>query len=194
MTHAAKSPSIHLTRRSFLAGAAAPLLAAAFPAAAAPGLQLDGLYSEPWLFKTSLDLGKDFAESTKSKKNFAIVWEMRGCPWCKRLHMETFSRDDVARYLQDNFNLVQLNLRGARQITDFDGRTLTEEDVSLKHDVNSTPTFQFFKPSDARVGQELGRTGFLKADDLLKLLRYIREKGYEHSKYEEWVQQHKDPS
>ncbi len=192
MTQTARRSSIHLTRRSFLAGAAAaPLLAGA---ATAAELQLDGLYSEPWLFSTSRDLSKDFTEAAKSKKNFVIVWEMRGCGWCKRLHLETFASDNVARYLQDNFAAVQLNLRGKQLVTDFDGEKLSEEDLSLKRNVNSTPTFQFFKPSDARIGQELGRAGFLPAGDLLKLLRYIREKGYEHGKYEEWVRQQKDPS
>lgn len=195
MTQTRKNPAIRLTRRSFMAGAAAPLVAAVFPAAAAPGLQLNGLYSEPWLGSTSGDLSTDVAEAAKTKKNFAIVWEMRGCPWCKLLHMETFARDDVAAYLQANYSLVQLNLHGSRQIADFDGEKLSEEDLSLKHGINSTPTFQFFRPSDARAASlELGRANFLKPDDLLKLLHFIREKGYEHGTFEEWARQHKNPA
>jgi thioredoxin-related protein len=154
---------------------------------ATPSLDLEGLYREPWLPKTSGSLDTDFAAAAKSGKNFAILWEMRGCPWCKLLHMETFARADIAAYLQENFSLVQLNLRGKQKIAGFGGEKLSQEDLSYKLDVNSTPTFQFFKPSDAAAGQELGRAGYVKPDEFLLLLRFIREKGYEKGSYEEWV-------
>jgi thioredoxin-related protein len=192
MTHAGRKSPALLSRRTFVAGAAS-LLTAMPPAYASPALDLDGLYSEPWLAKTSGSLRADFAEAARSGKNFALVWEMRGCPWCKLLHMENFAREDIASYLRANFNLLQLNLRGKRELTDFSGEKLTEEELSYKLEVNSTPTFQFFKPSDAAAGQELGRTGYLKPDELLSLLRFIREKGYEKGSYEDWAKSHKNP-
>jgi thioredoxin-related protein len=176
-----------------MAGAAA--LLTGLPAAyASPKLDLDGLYNEPWLAKTSGSLRTDFVEASKLGKNFVLLWEMRGCPWCKLLHTESFAREDIGGYLQANFNLVQLNLRGKHELTDFDGQKLTEEDLSYKLDINSTPTFQFFKPSDAAAVLELGRTGYLKPGEFLNLLRFIREKGYEKGTYEDWVKSRKDPA
>ncbi len=192
MTHERKSPSLHLSRRSLLTAAGASLVAIPLPGNAAPQLQLDGLYGEPWLIKTSGVLSTDFADATKSMKNFAILWEMRGCPWCKRLHLENFAREDIRGYLQANFNLLRLNLRGTQQLTGFDGEKLPEEELSYKYGVNSTPTFQFFKPADAARGQELGRAGYLNPETMLTLLRFIHEKGYEKGSYEEWVQGHKN--
>ena len=119
---------------------------------------------------------------------------MRGCAWCKLLHMENFAREDIASYLPANFSLLQLNLRGKRELTDFDGEKLTEEDLSYKLGVNSTPTFQFFRPTDAAAGQELGRAGYLKPEEFLSLLRFIREKGYEKGSYEDWARSHKNPA
>jgi thioredoxin-related protein len=194
MTQVRKKSPLRLSRRSFVTAAGASLLTGLPAAHAAPQLQLDGLYGEPWLQKTSGNLGDDFAAATKAKKNFAILWEMRGCPWCKRLHLEDFSRDDLAGYLQENFSMLQLNLRGTSQIVDFDGDKLSEEDLSYKLGVNSTPTFQFFRPSDASKGQELGRAGFLNPGDLLMLVHFIREKGYEKGSFEEWARSHKNPA
>jgi thioredoxin-related protein len=194
MTQKHKPPSLHLSRRSLIAGAGASLVAVPLAINAAPQLQLDGLYREPWLLKTSGALSTDYAEAGKSAKNFAILWEMRGCPWCKRLHLENFAREDIANYLQANFNLLQLNLRGAQRLTDFDGEDLTEEALSYKYGINSTPTFQFFRPADAAKGQELGRAGYLEPEDFLSLLRFIHEKGYEKGSYEEWVRSHKTPA
>src|SRR5271157_4131974 len=171
MTQASRKSPALLSRRAFVA-AGASILAGLPSAYASPQLDLDGLYSEPWLAKTSGSLSTDFAEAARSGKNFALVWEMRGCAWCKLLHMENFAREDIASYLQANFSLFQLNLRGKRELTDFDGEKLTEEDLSYKLGVNSTPTFQFFRPTDAAAGQELGRAGYLKPEEFLGLLRF----------------------
>jgi thioredoxin-related protein len=187
-----KSPAL-LSRRTFVA-CGASLLGSMAGAYASPKLDLDGLYNEPWIKKASGNLSTDFADAAKSAKNFAVLWEMRGCAWCKLLHMENFARGDIAGYLQANFTLVQLNLRGKREIIDFDGEKLTEEDLSYKSGVNSTPSFQFFRPSDAAAGQELGRAGYLKPDEFLTLLRFIREKGYEQGTYEDWLRSHKNPA
>ncbi len=182
-----------LSRRTVLACGAALLAGLPGGASAAPSLDMDGLYKEPWLPKSSGNLGTDFANAAKSAKNFVLLWEMRGCPWCKLLHMETFARADIAAYLQDNFSLFQLDLRGKREVTGFDGEKLTEEALSYKLDVNSTPTFLFYKPSDAAAGQELGRTGYVKPGEFLSLLHFIREKGYEKGTYEDWVKSNKKP-
>jgi thioredoxin-related protein len=193
MTHIGKKSPALLSRRTFVA-AGASLLGGMAVAYASPQLDLDGLYNEPWLNKTSGNLSTDFAAATKSAKNFAVLWEMRGCPWCKLLHMENFAREDIAAYLQANFSLVQLNLRGKRELTGFDGEKLTEEELSYKLGVNSTPTFQFFRPTDAAAVQELGRAGYLKPGELLTLLRFIREKGYENGSYEDWIKNHRNPA
>jgi thioredoxin-related protein len=193
MTRASRKSPALLSRRAFVA-AGASILAGLPGAYASPRLDLDGLYNEPWLAKTSGSLSTDFAEAARSGKNFALVWEMRGCAWCKLLHMENFAREDIASYLQANFSLLQLNLRGKRELTDFGGEKLTEEDLSYKLGVNSTPTFQFFRPTDAAAGQELGRAGYLKPEEFLGLLRFIREKGYEKGSYEDWARGRKNPA
>ncbi|MGO8955225.1 MAG: thioredoxin family protein [Rhodomicrobium sp.] len=194
MTQTGKKSPLRLSRRSFLTAAGASLVAGLPAAHAAPQLQLDGLYGEPWILKASGNLAGDFAAAAKAKKNFALLWEMRGCPWCKRLHLEVFSRDDVADYLRDNFNIVQLNLRGRGEIAGFNGDKLSEEELSFELDVNSTPTFQFFRPGDAAKALELGRAGFLSPGDLLMLAHFIRERGYEKGSYDEWARSHKNPA
>lgn len=175
-----------------MAGSA--LLLGAGTVRASPRAGMEGLYSEPWLPRSSGSLGTDFAEAAKSGKNFVLLWEMRACPWCKLLHTENFAREDIAGYLQANFSVIQLNLKGNRKITGLEGETLTEEELSYKMDVNSTPTFQFFKPSDAAAGMELGRAGYVKPAEFLALLHFIREKGYDKGTYEQWSRNHRLPS
>jgi thioredoxin-related protein len=194
MTYQDQKARIQLSRRTLLAGAVASVLAGTLSAKAAPRLGLDGIYEEPWVLKSSGDLGKDFAGTVSAKKTFAIAWELRGCPWCKRLHLENYARDDIAAYMGDNFGLIQLNIQAAREIRDFDGEALSEEALSYKHGIRSTPTIQFFKPSDASKGREVGRIGYVGPDEFLRVLRFVRERGYEQGSFEDWVRTHKNPA
>ncbi len=187
--------SHRLSRRGFIACSGASLLTGSLQAAtAAPLPGADGLYDEPWLTKTSADLEKDFAAATGAKKNFAIAWEMRGCPWCKRLHIENFNRPSIASYLQDNFSLIQLNVQGSREIIDTGGAKLTEKALSYKYGIDSTPTIQFFIPNEAANRRELGRAGYMLPDDFLAMLHFIREKGYEKAPFAQWAKTHTYPS
>lgn len=179
-----------VSRRRLLGGALAAAALGPLCAKAAPRPGFDGLYEEPWLFKSSSDLSKDLAEAAKAKKQFMIIWEARGCPWCKLLHTENFARPDIANYIQENFSVLQLNLTGSREIADFDGEKAPELVLAMKYGVNSTPTIQFFRASDAARGQELGRIGYLKPDDFLLMMRFVREKGYEDGPFEAWAKAH----
>lgn len=50
----------------------------------------------------------------------------------------------IVSYIKRNFFVLQLNLRGSGKVTDFDGETLSEKDLTRKHKIFFTPTIQFF--------------------------------------------------
>jgi len=183
-----------ISRRRLLMAGGLSFFVGAIPSRAAPRLGMDGLYEEPWLNRSSGDLQSDFAEAVKAKKTFAIVWELRGCPWCKRMHLENFARADIATYLSENFYMIQLNIQGQREIKDLKGEILTEEALSYSSGINSTPTMQFFRPSDASKPREAGRIAYVEPDKFLLVLRYAREGGYDSGTFEDWVRTHRNPS
>jgi len=173
------------TRRQFIVGSAALLFGR--PARAeAPILTEDGLYKEPWYVESLLELADDLEAADKAGKRFAVVWELRGCPYCKEMHLVNFARPDIADYVRSRFDMVQLNLIGARKVTDFDGAQGTEKSLAAKYQVRFTPTIQFFpaaldglalRPPDKR---EVFRIpGYLRPDDFLSVFRYVAERGYE---------------
>src|SRR5208282_3899708 len=69
MTQTGKKSPLRLSRRGFVSAAGASLLAGLPTAHATAQLQLDGIYSEPWLLKTSGNLGDDFGAAAREKKN-----------------------------------------------------------------------------------------------------------------------------
>jgi thioredoxin-related protein len=181
-------PDITYTRRALLAAAAAAAFCIFRPAAATAAQEPSAdFHSEPWLLRSFLDLREDFGNAAKAGKNFAILWEMQGCPYCKLLHTVNFKDARISSYIQDNFDVLQLDLLGAREVTDFDGEKLPEKLLAAKYNVKSTPVVQFFPASAARRAQELGRVGYIKPDEFFLMLRFVREKGYEKGPFDEWM-------
>src|SRR5579872_3168681 len=77
------------TRRDLILGGGAALLAAGTiaPARAEPILSEDGLYREPWFIESFLEIGDDLEQTAKRGKRFAVMWELRGCPYCRETHL-----------------------------------------------------------------------------------------------------------
>src|SRR5436305_1579733 len=171
------------TRRHFLAGGAT--LAAALvgaPACAEPVPTEDGLYRQPWFLESFLELADDLQGATNLGKRFAIMWELRGCPYCRETHLVNFARPDVEDYIKSNFDILQLNIIGSRKVTDFDGAEMSEKALAAKYGVRFTPTFQFFPEASAGLTdktpkqREVARApGYLRPDDFLALFRFVRE-------------------
>src|SRR5215471_20779749 len=136
---------IMIGRRNLLVGAASfAALAVSRAQAEQPILTDDGLYKQPWFLESFLDLGDDLEEAAKEGKRFVVLWELRGCPYCKETHFINFAQPRIADYVKTNFEVLQLNIIGSRKVTDFDGAELAEKELAAKYGVLFTPTFQFF--------------------------------------------------
>lgn len=182
-----------ISRRNVIAGAGTLALLGG-RLGAAPILTDDGLYKQSWFLESLLDLTDDLDAATKEGKRFVIMWELKGCPYCKETHFVNFGESRIADYVKSNFEVLQLNIIGARKVTDFDGEVLGEKALALKYGVRFTPTFQFF-PEDPRKLKPLPATkrevarapGYMRPDDFLAMFRYVREKAYESKSFLEFL-------
>jgi thioredoxin-related protein len=125
----------------------------------APIKEEDGLHRQSWFELSFLDLREDFNEAKADGKRFAVIFEQRGCPYCTKLHNEVLSLKYINDYVRENFRIVQLDLWGSREVTDFDGKRLTEKELAERWGVIFTPTIAFFKDDltglDGKWGREL---------------------------------------
>lgn len=174
--------------RKFIMAMVAVLLSA-MPAAAAetyqPKLGDDGLYRQDWFLNSFLDLREDLAEATKAGKRFAVIWEQKGCPYCRDIHTVNLADDKVREYIKQRFAVLQLDLWGSREVTDFDGEVMAEKDLARKYRINFTPTIQFFpetvaemkgaKGADAEVSR---MPGYFRNFHFLSMFEYVWDKRY----------------
>ena len=101
---------------------------------------------------------------------------------------------DIEDYVKANFDILQLNIIGARKVTDFDGSEISEKALAAKYGVRFTPTLQFFPESADSLSstspdkREVARAaGYLRPDDFLAMFRYVREKEYERKSFRDYV-------
>ena len=184
-----------LTRRNLLLGLSGFGLIGISGARAAEPIQTDdGFYRQPWFLESFLDLSDDLEGAAKDGKRFVIMWELKGCPYCKETHLVNFARADISDYIRANFDVLQLNIIGSRKVTDFDGSELTEKALALKYGVRFTPTLQFF-PERAALLKNIPPTkrevtrapGYFRPDDFLAMFRYVREKAYESKSFRDFL-------
>jgi len=160
-----------------------------------PELGDDGLHRQPWFQDTFLNLSEDLAEAAGQGRRLVIIWEQKGCPYCKATHEVNFRIPRIVDYVKGNFFVLQLNMWGDREVTDFDGETLSEKNLARKYRVLYTPTFQFFPDSlEAATGKPgdeaevLRVPGYFKPFHFYFLFRYAREKGYEtEPSFQRWL-------
>lgn len=170
-----------LTRRRMLAAG----LAAVVPLTASARARLgdDGLYTLDWYLESFLDLPEDLAAATAAGKRFAILWGLKGCPACRRMHEVHLADPQTERYIRENFEILHLNILGQRPVTDFDGTKLGEKAFAARYGIEGTPSIQFFPEtaeglaSKTPTAREVARMpGLLDPAAFLALFRSVRQK------------------
>jgi thioredoxin-related protein len=97
-----------------------------------------------------------------------------------------FARPEIADYIKARFEILQLNIVGSREVTDFDGEKLPEKKFAQKYGVRSVPTFQFFSDKAAGLAEKRPRErevaraqGYVEPQPFLELFRFVAERDYE---------------
>ena len=155
----------------------------------------DGLYHHDWYLESFLDLREDLTETTKAGKRLVILWEQRGCPYCREMNVVNLRRPEIVDYLKKNFNIIQLNLWGDREVTDFDGKKLPEKQFARKYGVQFTPTIIFIpetlkeiKGKHPRDREAFRLAGYFKPFHFLNSFVYVKTNGYKtQPNFQRWL-------
>lgn len=156
---------------------------AAFPALAVE-MGDDGLHKTPWQRDTFKDLREDLAEANSEGKRLLVMVEQRGCIYCTKMHEEVYPDPEITQMIEDNFFVIQINMFGDVEVTDFDGESLPEKDMVQKWGALFTPTNLYFpeevaegvSAKDAAVATVPGAFGKLTT---YNMMQWVLDHGYE---------------
>ncbi|MFY0691229.1 MAG: thioredoxin family protein [Paracoccaceae bacterium] len=158
-------------------------MALALPVSAAQ-LGDDGLHKTSWQRDTFKDLAEDLAEAGAEGKRLMVMVEQRGCIYCTKMHEEVFPVPEIEALIEENYFVVQINMFGDVEVTDFDGTALPEKEMVRKWGMLFTPTILFFPedvPEDSSANEAAVAVmpGAFAKGTTMDMLTWVIEKGYE---------------
>ncbi len=121
------------------------------------------------------DEGVSLAEV--EEKNIFLYFYADWGGYCHKMDTSTFINSDVISYLNENFIAIKVN---------------SDEEIKLAstYGVRGLPTTWFLKPNSDRISQ---MPGFIDADRLLCILKFVYSQSYETMDYQEFSDNCNDP-
>jgi thioredoxin-related protein len=99
--------------------------------------------SLPWFKGSFLDIRDDLAEAESQDKRVILYFHQDGCPYCAKLLRDNFGQHRIAERTRRDFEVIEINLWGDREVVDLTGRRLSEKQFGANLRVMFTPTLLF---------------------------------------------------
>ncbi|MFK5984408.1 MAG: thioredoxin fold domain-containing protein [Pseudomonadota bacterium] len=126
--------------------------------------------SYPWFKQSFLDLAEDISDAKDKNKGLILYFHQQGCPYCKKLLNDNFSRSELVKKLRRQYDFIAINMWGDSNVVDLDGEQLTEKTLAVKLKVMFTPTLLFF---NNKAELEFRLNGYYSPEKFHLLLDYL---------------------
>ena len=138
-----------------------------------------------WFKHSFLDLQEDLAEALdKGKQGIIVYFGQRRCAYCKMLLDVNFGMADITAYTRRNFEVIAIDIWGVDEVTDVNGKVLTEREYALRENTNFTPSLIFY---DER-GEEAHRLrGYYPPYKFRAALEYVADDHYRKESFSAYL-------
>jgi thioredoxin-related protein len=140
-----------------------------------------------WFKESFLDFREDSAEAAQAGKHLLLFFHVAGCPYCKKMLEDNFIKGNNAKLVQENFDSIEIDLKGAKEIAFNKKMTVTETDLGKALQVKYTPTLLFMN-ADNKVVARLN--GYRSPREFKHVLDFVKSKAYKTMDLASYRQQH----
>ena len=162
---------------------------------AAPKGKVTGgsMHEAPEWFKESfLDMSNDIDEAKDNNKHVMLFMDLNGCPYCTRMLKESFiAKNETSDFAKKHFDVINLNVKGSREIAWSEDETFTEKALARKLKVQYSPTVIFLDENKKTVVRV---NGYRSAKNFKNILEYVQGKHYKNMKLIDFIEKVKDKS
>jgi thioredoxin-related protein len=143
-------------------------------------------FEHPSWFKSSfLDLREDIAEVIEQgKRGIMVYFGQENCAYCEALIKVNFGQEDISKYTQHHFDVIELDIWGSREVTDLEGKQYTERDFAIFHDTNFTPSILFYDLDGKLV---LRLRGYYPPYRFRAALEYVADGHYKNESFRDYL-------
>lgn len=136
-----------------------------------------------WFKLSFLDLAEDLQEATENNRGLIIYFGRHDCAYCKALLEKNWGRNDIRTYTQRHFDVIAVDVLGHRQVTDFNGRQMTERAFAEVQRANFTPTLLIF---DRHGKQAFRLTGYRPPYQFKAVLEYVADNHHQQESFTQY--------
>lgn len=122
--------------------------------------------------------------------DFTTVW----CRWCKVMDRETYSKEEIIKYIGDNFHAVKFDAEKTTTTLNINGNTykhrpdvgrngIHEWAITLMQGRPSYPTTSFLDENSNLITNV---PGFHKPDEMLMILTFMAEDAYKNQSWQQF--------
>lgn len=140
-----------------------------------------------WFKQSFLEIAEDVEEAGEAGKHVMLYFHLEGCPYCYKMVEENFKHSSYTQFLQDNFDVIAINVRGDREIAFNDEVSLSEKELARHLKIHATPTIIFLDHANNPV---LRLNGYRSVDSFKYALDFVDEKAYQNSTLPQYIEQH----
>ncbi len=143
------------------------------------------LETPSWFKLSFLDLQDSLNEAVSNgKAGMIIYFGRKDCAYCKAQLEVNWGSPDIVNYTRTHFDVIGIDVRGQRTVTDFDGKTYTEKDYSANTKTNFTPTLHFYNKSGQLV---LNLRGYRPPYQFRAALEFVADSHYLREPFRDYL-------
>ena len=145
------------------------------------------MHEIPEWFKSSfLDMAEDTEEAAEENRHVMLFLDLDGCPYCTRMLKESFMNDGPTKtYIQENFDVININVKGGKEIAWREDESYTEKELAQKLNVPYSPTVIIL---DSEQNIVVRLNGYRNPVKFKQVLEYAHNKHYKNMKLTEYLQ------
>ncbi len=138
-----------------------------------------------WFNLSFLDLNDSLQEAIDDgKRGLIIYFGRKDCPYCKYQLEGNWGDPAIVKYTQKYFNVIAIDVRGDRTVTDFNGRTWSEKEYAARRKTNFTPSLLFFNSSGQLA---LKLPGYRPKYQFRASLEYVADAHYNRESFRQYL-------
>jgi thioredoxin-related protein len=131
-------------------------------------------------------MAEDTEEAAEENRHVMLFLDLDGCPYCTRMLKESFINDGPTKsYIQNNFDVININVKGSREIAWSEDETYTEKELAQKLNVPYSPTVIIL---DSEQNIVVRLNGYRNPAKFKQILEYAHNKHYNNMKLTEYLE------
>ncbi len=138
-----------------------------------------------WFKVSFLDLREDLNEAVQNgKQGIILYFGQKRCPYCKAHLENNWGQQDILSYTQKHFDVININIRGQKEVTGMDGNSYTEKEFAIKYQTNFTPSLVFINREGNIV---LRLIGYRPPYQFRAALEYVADAHYQNEPFPDYM-------